>query len=115
MNIKSIYDTIVLRAPCSHNTFLTHLDMSIRSLITNYQGSYVITTGEGYVPPKSVNDDVQVYEEYYSAIINNIMYLLTGDVNYKAYANIDGDSAYKAVWSQKVRGKKIRDRGYYNV
>ena len=115
MNTKSLYDTITLRSPCSHNKFLTYLDLTVRSLISQHKASYVIEGSKNYITPQSVNDDIPIHEEYYSAIINNIMFLLTGDTTYKSDFVYEADSAYISVWSKKARGKKIRDRGYYDV
>jgi hypothetical protein len=111
VNIKNLYDTITLRVNCSHNTFLTHLDLTVRSLISRYKESYVIENSEVYITPKSINDDIPVFEEYYSSIISNIFFLLSGDVNYKSEFLSESDAAYKAVWSHKANGKKIRARG----
>ena len=115
MNIKSIYDTVVLRSPCSHNQFLTHLDMTVRTLTAQYSMPYVVLGGKSYGFPRSVENDIPVHEEYYPAIVDNILFLLTGDTDRKTDYVQEAESAYKAVWSRMARGRTIRGRGYYDV
>ena len=115
MNVKSLYDAVVLRAPCSHNRFLTHLDTTVRTLTAQYSMPYVVECGESYGFPRSVENDIPVYEEYFPAILDNILFLLTGDEARKADYVREAEAAYKSVWSAKAKGMKILDRGYYNV
>ncbi len=114
MNIKSLYETVKQRADCSQQTFLTHLNLTVRSLKSKFFPTYVVE-GDSYADANSINDDIPVYEEYFPAIVANILFLLSGNVDYKAEFLSESDNAYEAVWSRKSRGKKIRDRGYYNV
>lgn len=114
MNIKSLYDTVVLRSPCSHNEFLTHLDTTVRTLSAQYGLSYVITSGT-YGIPRYVDSDIPVYDAYYPAICSNILFLLTGDADRKTDYVAESDAAYKSVWSEKAKGRTLRDRGYYHV
>ena len=115
MNTKSIYDTVVLRSPCSHNQFLTHLDSTVRSLTALYKKSYVITKDNVWSVPQSIHSDIPVYEEYFSSIVSNILYLLTGDQDKKTDYIAESDAAYLSVWSEKSRSKRFIDRGYSDV
>lgn len=115
MNTKSLYETVTLRANCSHNTFITHLDLTVKSLISSRKPSYVVIGNYKYTKPQSINDDIPIFEDYFSAIVANILYLLSGNIDFKSEFHMESDNAYKSVWSKKARGKKIRDRGYYNV
>lgn len=114
MNIKSLYDTVVLRSPCSHNEFLTHLDTTVRTLSAQFGSSYVITSGT-YGIPRYIDSDIPVYDAYYPAICSNILFLLTGDADRKTDYVAESDAAYKSVWSGKAKGRTLRDRGYYHV
>lgn len=115
MNVKSIYDTVVLRYPCSHNQFLTHLDMTVRTLTAQYSMPYVIEKGASYGIPRSVESDIPVYEAYFPAIVDNVLFLLTGENDRKTDYVQEADAAYKSVWSAMAKGRSIRDRGYYGV
>lgn len=114
MNIKSLYDTVTLDTPCSHNQFLTHLDVTVRTLIAQYGMNYVIDCGI-YGVPRSIDNDIPVFEAYYPAICDNIRFLLTGEDDRKTDYVSEADSAYKTVWKFKANGKRIVDRGYYDV
>ena len=115
MNTKSLYDCVTLRVTCSHNTFLTHLDLTVKSLMGRYKAPYVLRDAKVFTTPTSILDDIPVNEEYFSAIVANILNLLTGNVEFKSEYLSESDAAYKSVWSKKARKVKIRDRGYYNV
>lgn len=114
MNIKSLYDTVVLRSPCSHNEFLTHLDTTVRTLSAQYGMSYVVKSGT-YGIPRYIDSDIPVYDEYYPAICDNILFLLTGDGDRKTDYVAEANAAYKSVWSAKAKGRTLRDRRYYDV
>ena len=114
MNIKSLYDTVVLSSPCEHNKFLTHLDTTVRTLIAQFGMSYVIERGT-YGIPRYIDSDISVYEEYYPAICDNIRFLITGDIDRKTDYVSEADAAYRSVWSKKVRGRRIVDRRYGDV
>ncbi len=115
INIKDIYDTVTLQTPCSHNEFLTHFDQTVRTLIANYRAQYVVLRGRIYAKPRTVNEDVPVHEEYFAPIVNNILYLLTADGDRKTDFVAEADAAYRSVWAEKAKRKRILDRGYYNV
>lgn len=115
MNVKDLYDAVRLRTPCSQNEFLTHFDQTVRTLIAQYRVPYVVLKARIYGKPRSVGDDVPIYDEYYSAILNNVLFLLTGDIDRKSDFVAEAVAAYKSVWSEKSRGLKFADRGYYDV
>ena len=114
MNIKSIYDTVTLRHPCSHNQFLTHLDLTLRTLMSQFGMKYVIS-GDSYCIPRSIEDDIPVFDEYYAAAVDNILFLLTGDGDRKTDYVAESSDAYKTVWSKLAKGKKIVGGGYSYV
>lgn len=112
MNVKDLYDAVKLRTSCSQNEFLTYFDQTVRTLIAEYHVSYVILRARIYGKPRTVNEDVPVYDEYYPAILNNVLFLLTGDVDRKSDFVAEAVAAYKSVWSVKARGVRFADRGY---
>lgn len=112
MNIKSLYDTVVLTNPCSHNAFLTHVDTTVRTLIAKYGVNYVCIRGTEYVRAKSVDDDISVYEDYFPCVLDNVLFLLTGDEAHKVDFINNSDYAYKTVWRRKSRGKTMKDRRF---
>lgn len=115
MNIKDIYDTVKLQVSCSQNDFLTYLDQSVRTLISRFKEPYVVEKGGKYGKPATVNTDIPIYEEYYPAVLNNILFLLTGNSDRKTDSTAEAEYAYRSVWSKKSRGKRFVARGYYDV
>lgn len=115
MNVKDLYDMVKLREPCSQNEFLTYFDQTVRTLIAEYRAPYVVLKARIYGKPHSVSEDVPVYDEYSSAILNNVLFLITGDNDRKTDFVAEAVAAYKSVWTGRMKGKRILDRGYYNV
>jgi len=114
INVKDIYDTVTQSSPCSQNEFLTHLDQTIRTLIANYRVQYVVLRGRIYGKPRTVNEDVPVYEAYFTPIVNNILYLLTKEEARKTDFVAEADAAYRSVWAEKAKHKRLLDRRYYS-
>ena len=94
MNVKDLYDTVILTSDCSHNTFLTHLDTTINYLVGKYGVSKVIQGGAGYQRPRTVDTDIPIYDEYRAAICDNLLYLITGDSDRKTDFVNEADFAY---------------------
>ncbi len=113
MNVKDLYETITTTAPTTQNTFFTHLDTTVRYLIGRYGMAYTIEKSFPYVKPDDLEDDIPLYDEYYPAVCDNILYLLTGDNDRKTDFVEEAENAYLTVWRVRARGKKILDRGYY--
>lgn len=114
MNIKHIYDAVRLSLPnCGQNEFLTALDQSVRTYIGAFKMPYVVMKGQTYGRPMSVNEDIPVYDEYFAALLNNVLFLISGDTNRKTDSTAEAENAYRAVWSIKSRGRRFVDRGYY--
>jgi hypothetical protein len=76
--------------------------------------SYVIQSGT-YGIPRSIDIEIPVYDEYYPAIWDNMLLLLTGDGDRKTDYVAEANAAYKSVWSAKAKGRTLRDRRYYDV
>ena len=114
MIVKQLYENVKLTAPDAHeHDFLIHLDTAARTLIARYGAGYVLLSGEAYIAPWSRDSEIPIYEEYFSALRDYILFLLGGDEHYKADFFTDADQAYLAVWRHKMRGKGFRDSGYY--
>ena len=113
MNILSIYDTCTHAVPMEQDAFLSRLDTTVRALMSRFQPHYVCR--DRYVTPTSVRDEIPVYDAYMPAVVDNILYLTTGDTARKADYVEEARDAYKTVWSEKARGKKFVDGGWYDV
>lgn len=115
MNIKDLYDAVKREAPCTQDEFLTFLDQTVRTFIAKYKFEYVIYPKRTYAKPRRVDEEIPVYDEYYPALLNNVLFLITKDSDRKTDSVEEAGNAYRAVWSHKLRGQQLVDRGYYDV
>lgn len=111
MIVKEVYDRVTLDTPCKQNEFLSHFDTSVRALIARYGKKYVILPHQLYQRP-SINEESPVYEEYFNAILDNIVYLLTANPDRKTDYVQEAEDAYKTVSKALLYGVKFRDSGY---
>lgn len=105
MTTKELYDRITAENPCGEPAFIRHLDMTVRTLENRYGKKYVYASS--YQKPLAINDDISVYDEYFSAIVDNILFLITKDSDRKTDFVAEADFAYKTVWGAMVHGKRF--------
>lgn len=115
MNVKAIYDTVTRTVSTTQGEFITYLDATVHTLTARYGFQYVIRHGKEYVKPPSVQTDIPVWDAYFMAIVDNVLYMLTGNSDRKTDFVQEADDAYRSVWTEQIRGKRILDRGYYHV
>lgn len=115
MIVKELYEQIQRTAKSGQDEFIAALDMTVRTLISRYGVRYVCLPGQPYVKPEGVNDEIPICEEYFPAIIDNILFMLTGDAARKTDYVEEARDAYKQVWSRRMRGARFVDRGYHHV
>ena len=114
MYIKDIYETVEMTSACSQPKFLSYLDTTVKSLIAKYGVKRVIED-RAYVKPTSISDDLPVKAEYLNAIVDNILYLVTGNPDFKTDYIAEAEYAYKTVWNAAVKGLKMVGEDYYRV
>lgn len=114
MYIKDIYEAVVMSAACPQPKFLSCLDTTVRSLTTKY-GFKRIINDNAYAKPVDINGDLPVKDEYFNAIVDNILYLVTQNPDYKTDFMAEAEYAYKSVWRKANRTLKMVGKDYYNV
>lgn len=114
MVIRDIYEAVTVTSPCSQPVFLAHLDTTVRSLMAKYGLKRVINNGV-YAKPCYINGDIAVKDEYWNAVVSNILYLLTGNDAHKTDYIYEAENAYKTVWKRDMEGVRMVGRGYYDV
>ncbi len=114
MYIKDIYEAVLTQAECSQPKFLMHLDATARSLVAKYGMRRVVNDG-AYVKPMDINGDLPVKDEYYNAVLSNILYLVTGNPDYKTDYVAEAEYAYKTVWNRAAEGLRMVGEDYYHV
>ncbi len=114
MYIRDIYETVVLTEPCSQPVFLGHLDTTARSLMAKYGMKRVINDGV-YAKPRDINGDIAVKDEFRGALVSNILFLLTGNPDYRSDFYMEADNAYRTVWRDHMKGVRMVGEDWYHV
>jgi hypothetical protein len=114
MYIKDIYESVNAISPSPQPRFLGYLDLTVRSLIAKY-GIRRVINDDAYTKPIDINGDIAVKDEYLNAVISNILFLLSGNDNYRADYVYEADNAYKTVWREQAKNKKIVGEDWYHV
>jgi hypothetical protein len=112
MIIKEMYEKVTMENPCGQAVFMSRLDTTVRSLIARYGKKYVVFRHQIYQRPVSVEDEIPVYEEYFPAILDNILFLTSGNSDRKTDYVQEAEDAYKSVSKALLRGVKFRDADY---
>ena len=112
MIIKEMYEKVTMENPCGQAVFMSRLDTTVRSLIARYGKKYVVFRHQVYQRPVSVEDEIPVYEEYFPAILDNILFLTGGNPDRKTDYVQEAEDAYKSVSKSLLRGVKFRDADY---
>lgn len=105
MTTKELYDRITAENPCGEPAFIRHLDSTVRALESRYGKKYVYASA--YQKPLTIHDDISVYDEYFPAIVDNILFLITKDTDRKTDFIAEADYAYKTIWGVMVHGKRF--------
>lgn len=105
MITKELYDRIIAETACSEPAFIRYLDSTIRLLESRYGKKYVYASA--YQKPMTIRDDISVFEEYFAALVDHILFLITKDVDRKADFLAEAELAYKTVWGAGVHGKRF--------
>ncbi|MBE6599127.1 MAG: hypothetical protein E7638_06775 [Ruminococcaceae bacterium] len=114
MYIKDIYEAVVMTSPCSQPKFLRFLDTTVRSLTAKYGIGRVIND-KAYMTPEGIDGDLPLKEPYFNAVVSNILFLLTGNTDYKTDYMAEAEYAYKTVWRTDMKGLRMVGEDYYHV
>lgn len=114
MILKELYENVTHVQACSQDEFMSHVDTTVRALLARYDKEYVLLPKEVWIKHININDDLPVREEYFVAIRDNVLFLLTGNGDRKTDFVNEAEDAFKTVWKHKMRGKKFRSADYYS-
>lgn len=114
MIIKELYEKYTLdgQGKGGQAVFMSHLDTTIRALMARYGAKYVVLRHQVYTRPISVEDEIPVHEEYFPAILDNILFLASGNPDRKTDYVQEAEDAYKTVWRKLLYGHKFRSSDY---
>ena len=113
MILKELYENVTQVEACGQDKFLSHVDTTVRALIARYGERYVLLPGnQAWIRVREIESEIPVYEAYFPAIRDNVLFMLTGNGDRKTDYVAEAEDAYKSVWRRKMRGKRFRDADY---
>ena len=105
MDTAKLYERICALVPCSHTEFISCAEYARDELCALYGKEYA--TFGVTVPLEKVGGEYGVRDEFASAIFDDIMYRLTNDERYKTDFLAHAENAYRTVWRESSRGRRI--------
>lgn len=106
MDTYLLYDRVCLREAHSHEQFLSHLNYTLAELCSMYGEEKVM---EGPLcTVERVGEAVAIRDEYALAVLDNILYLCSGDDRHKTDFTAHARYAYNTLWREKNMGRRIR-------
>ncbi len=107
MTILNIYEKVSLKTPIEQRAFFNYYDDSVKELLSLYD--LVIVEGKTYeAPTVDLYSDNVVLPLYHNAIVDNILFAVSGDANYKSEFIRKSKDAYLKYWNDKAKGKRQR-------
>lgn len=106
MDTFTIFDRVCAEREISQEAFLSHLNYTLAELCATY-GEDKVMEGAPH-PAEKVGDAVNVYEEYVPAILDNILFLTTGEVRHKTDFTAHAAYAFNTLWRKRNLRRRIR-------
>jgi len=102
-----IFEKVNLIAPIEQRRFFNFFDDTVRELQALY-GGFVFTKGTEYMPPTALDDENAVLPLYHSAVVDNIIFLVSGEEARKSEFIRKSREAYLKYWNDNAKGRKMR-------
>ena len=106
MTILEMFEKISLKTPIEQRKFFNYYDDSVNELMATYD--IVIEDGKTYAPITDLYDDNVVLPLYHNAIVDNILFMISNEAEYKSEFIRKSKDAYLSYWNDKAKG--IRQR-----
>ena len=107
MSTLDIFEKVNLTVPIEQRRFFNALEDTINELQSMYSG-FVFEKDTEYIPPKSLSDDIVVLPLYTDAIVDNIIFTVTGEETRKAEFLRKARAAYLKYWNDNAKGRTIK-------
>ena len=115
MVIRTLFERVTRYAKTDTASFLDFYNDSVRWLATRYGEKYVMDEGKrGVGEALSLDETSDVRDEYFTAMMDNIIFLINGSQDRYAMAQTAAEDAYTLVWRSKARGKVLNIRATNN-
>lgn len=105
MDTMKLYERVCERAECDHARFLSALNYAADELCAMYGETNVLCGARREAA--RVGQDMPLREQYGTAVLDDILYLLTRDERFKTDFCAHAEYAYRSVWREQSRGRRI--------
>lgn len=105
MNILSLYESVCYTSPIDENLFIEYFNRTIDELSADIKDKYLCFEETALPRIEAISDGSSLYDEYRTAVLDNILFFATGDTAHKTDFVAHADQAYKKVWTRLSTGK----------
>ena len=107
MTLLKMYEKVSLKAPIEQRKFFNYYDDSVNELLALYD--IVLIEGESFeAPTTDLYADNVVLPLYHNAIVDNVLFMISEDANYKSEFIRKSKEAYLKYWRDKAKGVRQR-------
>lgn len=107
MTISEMYEKVNLRLPTEQRKFFNYFNDTVDELVALY-GNTVIMSQKRYKETTDLEDDNVVQPLYHNSMVDNILFNLTNEPNYKSEFLRKSREAWLKYWNERANGKKQR-------
>lgn len=111
MNVKQIYENVLIRVSIDERRFIDFFNRTANELSTLYP-LHVLEEGAIYSDIEELSDDSYILPLYSDAICDNIIYLAGGGAEYKSEFLRKADNAHSHYWYQKAKKRTQKRMGW---
>ena len=106
MVIRTLFERVTRYAATDTASFLDFYNDGVQWLLSQYGEKYVMESRKRDVGEAlSLDETSDVLDDYYTAMLHYILYLVSGAQERYAMAHSAAESAYRLVWRRHARGK----------
>ena len=105
MNILSLYESVCYTSPIDENLFIEYYNRTIDELTADIKDKYLCVAYTVPEHAETIDDGSNLYDEYRTAVLDNILFLASGDTARKTDFIMHKEQAYKKVWTRLSSGK----------
>lgn len=107
MSTLEIFEKVNLILPIEQRRFFNYFEDTVAELQVMYDG-FVLKKDTEYHPPKDLSDKNVVLPLYHNAIVDNIVFLASGEEFRKTEFLRKSRDAYLKYWNDNAKGRRIR-------
>lgn len=108
MTLIEMYEKINLKTPIEQRKFFNYYDDSVNELISLYGERFTIEEEAFETPTTDLYGDNVVLPLYHNAIVDNILFMISGESDYKSEFVRKSKDAYLKYWNDRAKGVRQR-------